>query len=111
MNKNEEGYMLNQEQFEGKWKEIKGGIRNLWGRITDDELEQIKGDLTEISGLVQERYGETKEEIKMKLDHLMESFDNDTDKNISPDVSSYQRSPTDSESYKASFDSDRNARH
>ncbi len=85
--------MLNQEQFQSKWWEIKGGIRNLWGKLTDDELEQVKGNITEVSGLVEEKYGETKEEIKMKLDQLLESFDNDSDKNISPDESSYQRSP------------------
>lgn len=85
--------MLNEQQFEGKWTEIKGGIRNLWGKITDDELEQIKGNITEVSGLVEEKYGETKEEIKQKLTNLMNSFDNDSDKNISPDVSSYERSP------------------
>lgn len=85
--------MLNQEQFNGKWNEIKGGIRNLWGRITDDELEQIKGDITEVTGLVEQKYGESKEEIRHKLTSLMDSFDNDTDKNISPDVASYERSP------------------
>jgi uncharacterized protein YjbJ (UPF0337 family) len=91
--KSKEDSMLNEEQFSGKWKEIKGGIRNLWGRITDDELDQMKGNLSEVSGLVEERYGETKEDIKEKLTHLMSSFDNDTDKNISPDVTSYERSP------------------
>ncbi len=85
--------MLNKEQFQGKWWEIKGGIRNLWGKLTDDELEQVKGNITEVSGLVEEKYGETKEEIKMKLDRLLDSFDNDSDKNLSPDESSYQRSP------------------
>ena len=85
--------MLNEEQFHGKWNEIKGGIKNIWGRLTDDELEQVKGNITEVSGVVEERYGETKEEIKMKLDQLMDSFDNETDKDISPDVSSFQRSP------------------
>lgn len=85
--------MLNEEQFRGKWNEIKGGIRNLWGRISDDELEQYKGNITKVTGLVEERYGETKREIKSKLDRLMESFDNDTDKNISLDRTSYERSP------------------
>lgn len=85
--------MLNEEQFHGKWNEIKGGIKNLWGRLTDDELEQVKGNITEVSGIVEEKYGETKEEIKMKLEQLMDSFDNETDKDISPDVASYQRSP------------------
>lgn len=87
--------MLNEQQFQGKWTEIKGGLKNLWGRLTDDELEQVKGNIKEISGIVEERYGEKKEDIKMKLDQLMDSFDNDTDKNITPDESSYQRSPLD----------------
>lgn len=85
--------MFDQEQIRGKWNDIKGGIRNLWGRITDEELNEMQGNLTEVSGLVEERYGETKEEIKKKLDQLMDSFDNDTDKNISFNQSSYQRSP------------------
>jgi uncharacterized protein YjbJ (UPF0337 family) len=85
--------MLNQEQFEGKWTEIKGGIRNLWGKLTDDEIEGVKGNVQEVTGLVERKYGDTKEEIKAKLDQLMDSFDNDTDKQISPDVASYQRSP------------------
>lgn len=85
--------MLNQEQFNGKWNEIKGGIRNLWGKLTDDEIESVKGNLTEVTGLVQRKYGDTKEEIKAKFDQLMDSFDNDTDKNISADVASYERSP------------------
>lgn len=98
--------MMNEEQFSGKWKEIKGGFRNLWGRITDDELEQSKGNFTEILGLVEQRYGETKEEIKKKFDQMMKSFDNDSDKNISPDESSFERRPDVDE-----FDRDRNVRH
>lgn len=86
--------MLNQDQIKGKWTEIKGGIRNLWGKITDDDLEKIKGDLTSISGLVRQRYGDTKEDIQKKLDALMASFENDEDKGIQPPVSSYQRNPT-----------------
>ena len=85
--------MLNQEQFEAKWKEIKGGIRNLWGKITDDELEQYKGNLSEITGLVEERYNESKHDIKTKMQHLFESFDNETDKGVSPDHPSFMRSP------------------
>lgn len=85
--------MLNEQQFEGKWTEIKGGIRNLWGKLTDDELEQVKGNLMEVTGLVEAKYGETKEEIRQKLHSLMDSFDNDTDKNITPDAASFERSP------------------
>lgn len=90
--------MLNNQQFEGKWNEIKGGVRNLWGNITDDELEQVKGNIYEVTSIVERKYGETKSEIKAKLDQLMNSFDNDTDKGITPDVSSFERAPETAES-------------
>lgn len=89
--------MLNQEQIQGKWTEIKGGIRNLWGEITDAELEQLKGNIHAVSGIVQTKYGESKESIKEKMDSLMDSFDNETDKSLklNDGESSYQRSPID----------------
>lgn len=84
--------MLTEEQFIRKWKEIKGGIRALWGRIEDHELDEVN-DFNEVTGLVEDRYGETREEIKKKLQQLMDSFDNDSDKNFTLDQSSYERSP------------------
>lgn len=93
---NQEGFMLNQDQIKGKWDEIKGGVRNLWGKLTDDEVEQFKGNLQSISGIVQERYGESKDSISKKLDRLMDSFDNETDKSLklNDGESSYERNPT-----------------
>lgn len=85
--------MLSQEQIHNKWNEIKGGIRNLWGRLSEEELDEYKNNPTEVSHLVEERYGETKEEIKKKMQQLMDSFDNDSDKNFSINESSYQRKP------------------
>jgi len=85
--------MLTQQQFNNKWEEIKGALRNLWGRLEEDELENVKGNIYEVTGLVETKYGESKEEIRNKLNQLMDSFDNDTDKGLNPDVSSYQRSP------------------
>lgn len=85
--------MLNEQQFKSKWTEIKGGLRNLWGRLTDEELELTKGSLTSIAQLIDKKYGETKDEIRMKLKTLMTSFDNPTDKGVSPDESSFERSP------------------
>lgn len=88
--------MLNQEQIKGKWDEIKGGVRNLWGKVTDDDLEKIKGNIQSVSGIVQEKYGEAKESIDKKLNDLMHSFDNETDKSLklNDGESSYERNPT-----------------
>ena len=86
--------MLNKNQIKGKWTEIKGGIRNLWGKLTDDELEATKGDIESIGGLVRNKYGETQEEVKLKLEKLFDSFDNNVDRGEAQSESSYMRNPT-----------------
>jgi uncharacterized protein YjbJ (UPF0337 family) len=94
--------MLNQEQIKTLWPEIKGGLRNLWGRLSEEELDHTEGDLSAVASLVEEKYTEEKNEIRAKLDHLMKSFDNETDKGHDPDVASYHRMP---------FNEDWNPRH
>jgi uncharacterized protein YjbJ (UPF0337 family) len=88
--------MLSHAQIEGKWTEIRAGVRNLWGKITEDEIDQYKNNLFSISSLVQERYLETHDSINKKLDKLMDSFDNETDKSLklNDGESSYERNPT-----------------
>ena len=105
--------MLNPEQIKGNWKEIKGGIRNLWGNITDEELEEINGNIKAVSGIVQEKYGESSESIQKKLDTLMDSFDNETNRSMvmNDHQTSYQRNPTSIRSTAGGESEDRNARH
>ncbi len=88
--------MLNKEQIKGNWKEIKGGIRNLWGEISEEELEQTHGNIQAVSGIVQERYRESTDSIQKKLDRLLDSFDNETNRNMirNDHETSYQRNPT-----------------
>lgn len=64
----------NQDQVKGKWKEIKGELRKTWGKITDDEFEKTKGDAEAVSGLIQQRYGESKEKLKDRLDTIYKSY-------------------------------------
>ncbi len=65
---------MNKETLPGKWKELKGEIRNQWGKLTDDEIESTKGNLTAISGLIQQRYGDAKESSSEKLNSLFARF-------------------------------------
>ena len=59
---------FNQETIQGKWLEIKGEVLKSWGKITNDEIDKTKGDAMAIAGLVQQKYGEGKEEFQKKLD-------------------------------------------
>ncbi len=85
--------MLTDEQIKTLWPEIKGGLINLWGRLTEEELDRTNRDFSSISKIVEEKYTEERSEIKNRIDKLLSSFDNDTDKGLDPDVSSYQRRP------------------
>ena len=61
------GYVLNEDTVKGKWNEVKGGVQKMWGELTEDDLEKAKGDLTSLSGIIQQRYGESKEAVQTKL--------------------------------------------
>jgi uncharacterized protein YjbJ (UPF0337 family) len=62
---------MNGDIFEGKWKQLRGQIQKNWGDLTDNDLDKIKGSRTEFEGLLQERYGYTKERAKTELDTFL----------------------------------------
>lgn len=88
--------MLTAKQVEGNWKQIKSGIRNLWRDVDEEDLDDLKGDLSGIVQVVQERYLESADSIHEKLEQLLDSFDNDQDRNLirNDHVTSYMRNPT-----------------
>ena len=58
---------MNWDQFEGKWKQMKGSVREEWGKLTDDDVDNISGKKEQLVGRLQERYGIAKEAAeKMK---------------------------------------------
>jgi uncharacterized protein YjbJ (UPF0337 family) len=70
---------INENTIKGKWLEIKGDVRKAWGKLTDDELEQTKGDMKSIAGLIQQKYGETQESYSDKLSNIVKRFENQKD--------------------------------
>ncbi len=69
---------MNEEIVKGKWREIKGEIKTMWGKMTDDELEKASGNLTTIGGLIEKRYGLKKEEVQEKLQAIVSKFSEKT---------------------------------
>ena len=63
---------MNWDQIQCKWTEYKGKAKQQWGEFTDDDLDRISGKRDEIAGLVQQRYGKTREEAERAVDDWME---------------------------------------
>ncbi|BFM06329.1 CsbD family protein [Halioxenophilus aromaticivorans] len=61
---------MNSDIAEGKWKQLKGEVRKQWGKLTDDELDEIAGNREKFEGKMQERYGKSKDEAKEEWDRL-----------------------------------------
>ena len=56
------------EIIEGNWKELSGKVRHEWGKLTHNDVEQIKGNLEVLAGKIEERYGTTKAEAKKQIE-------------------------------------------
>ena len=59
---------MNWDQVVGKWKQLKGSVRERWGKLTDDDLDTIAGEQDQFVGKNQERYGITREQAQRELE-------------------------------------------
>jgi uncharacterized protein YjbJ (UPF0337 family) len=59
---------MNWDQVGGKWKQMKGSVKEKWGKLTDDDLDIIAGKRDKLIGKLQERYGIAKEEAERQSD-------------------------------------------
>ena len=66
---------MNQNILEGKWKQLRGSVREKWGQLTDDEVDQIAGKRDRLSGFLQEKYGYTQMEAEQQIDDFLENWD------------------------------------
>lgn len=55
---------MNRNIIEGNWKQLKGKLKEHWGKLTDDDLDVIEGRREVLAGRIQERYGLTLDEAK-----------------------------------------------
>jgi uncharacterized protein YjbJ (UPF0337 family) len=69
---------MNWDQLEGKWKQVRGSAKQQWGKLTDNDLEQIAGMRDKLVGKLQERYGIAWEEAQKKADEWIK-VQNDTE--------------------------------
>jgi uncharacterized protein YjbJ (UPF0337 family) len=65
---------MNRDILQGKRRELKGLLKEKWGRLTDDDLGRIEGRTERLVGLLQQRYGYAKEEAEEEYKRVMEQW-------------------------------------
>lgn len=61
---------MNQDIAEGKWKQLKGQIKEKWADLTDDDIDYAQANNERFIGVIQERYGLAKDEAKNQFEEL-----------------------------------------
>jgi len=59
---------LNEPWLKGKWNELKGRVKEKWGKLTDDDLDKVEGKRDKLLGLIQQRYGESRDKVEQQLE-------------------------------------------
>jgi uncharacterized protein YjbJ (UPF0337 family) len=64
---------MNEDTLKGQWTQMKGKIREQWGKLTDDDVDQIQGRAEQLIGKLQNRYGIARDEAQKQVDSWMQN--------------------------------------
>ena len=71
---------MNWEQVEGKWDQVKGQIKQKWGKLTDDDIAVMAGKKDQLMGKIREHYGYDKERVEKELDAFVKDLSSCSEK-------------------------------
>jgi uncharacterized protein YjbJ (UPF0337 family) len=63
------------DTFEGRWRQMRGELRSWWGRISDSDFEKIAGRKDRLIGMLQEKYGYTREAAQQEMERRFREYD------------------------------------
>ena len=66
---------MNKDIFEGKWKQIQGEAKSWWGKLTDDDLKRANGKFDVLAGMLQEKYGYTRQRAADEIDKRVTQYE------------------------------------
>jgi len=61
---------MNSDRIEGNWKQLKGNIKQQWGKLTDDQFYVFAGKRDLLAGIIQESNGISRDAAKKQLSSM-----------------------------------------
>ncbi|MFN8381727.1 MAG: CsbD family protein [Anaerolineales bacterium] len=77
---------MNSDIVEGKWKQMRGEVKSWWGKLTDDDLDRAAGKFDVLAGMLQEKYGYSREKAANEIDKRVTEFEDGLKKKTQPTV-------------------------
>ena len=74
---------MNEDILEGNWRQLRGKLRSWWGNLSDDDLEWIGGQKDRLIGLIQQKYGCTRDQAEEEVDHRFSEYQGLADDGLS----------------------------
>lgn len=66
---------MNKDILQGQWKQIRGEAKSWWGKLTDDDLTRVAGKYEVLAGVLQEKYGYTRQQAEAEIDKRVTAFE------------------------------------
>ncbi len=63
-----------QTTLKGNWHEFKGTLRERWGEITDDEMDQVNGQKEKFIGVVMKKYSLIEADARKAVDKVWSQY-------------------------------------
>jgi uncharacterized protein YjbJ (UPF0337 family) len=64
--------MINAQELQGHWNQLKGQVKQKWGQLPDDDLAFADGNVDQLIGRIQQRTGEGREAVEGFLNQLLD---------------------------------------
>jgi uncharacterized protein YjbJ (UPF0337 family) len=66
---------MNEDLLAGRWREMRGTLKSWWGNLTDDDFDWVGGQKDRLIGLVQQKYGYTRDQALDEVDRRLRDYD------------------------------------
>ncbi len=65
---------MNADMAQGTWSQIRGEVKRRWGKLSDNDLDVVTGQTDRLVGLLQEKYGYTRQKAEKQVNRFMEQY-------------------------------------